>query len=101
MVELRLLAEEYHASNEYEQRDRDLIVSEMVLGLSQDYLDGALYDSVVLYVSFFTGSAWEWTMEALRCSGVLSLCRNESGCTRVLRIELVPSLTPLFTSRAR
>ena len=101
MVELRLLAEEYHASNKYEKRDRDLMVSEMVLGLSQDYLKGVLLDSVVLYVSFFTSGAWERTMEGLRCSGVLSLCRNESGCTRVLRIEFVPSLTPLFTSRAQ
>lgn len=101
MVELRLLAEEYHASNEYEQRDRDLVVAEMVLGLSQDYLDGALYGPVVLYVSFFTSSAWDWTLEALRCSGVLSLCRNEWGCTRVLKIEFAPSLTPLFTSRAQ
>lgn len=101
MVELRLLAEEYHASNEYEQYDRDMVVSEMVLGLSQDFLGGVLYDSVVLYVSFFTSSAWEWTLDELRSSGVLSLCRNESGCTRVLRIEFVRGLTPLFTSRAQ
>lgn len=101
MVRLRLLAEEYHASNEYEQRDRDSVVSEMVLGLSQDYLNGVLCDSVVLYVSFFTSGAWNRTLEELRCSGVLSLCRNEWGCTRVLKIEFAPSLTPLFTSRAQ
>jgi hypothetical protein len=97
MVEIRLLAGEYHAETKWEQEDWDHTVFEMVNNIGADLLKGCLNDSVDIRVSFYDTDVLRALTACLNRSGALALIEWEMGCTCVLHLRIDPDRAPLFT----